>query len=164
MLSLLVVSAYIAIPTANIAFTLQILIIMIILLLLPFLDSLIILIVYLVIGVIGLPVFSGGTSSITPTFGFVIGFIIATIFVFLFKKLIKTKKPLINNIIYSIIALIVIYCFGVLFFMFYMDVTFLSAITICVVPYIAFDIAKCIIAAITSLKLEKIISSDDDKE
>ena len=79
-LALLIVSSYISIPLSDISLTLQVLVVLLLALILPFIDAEIIILLYITMGLLGIPVFSnlsGGLSKIfTPSFGFIISFIL----------------------------------------------------------------------------------------
>ena len=92
-IALLVVSSFISIPINQIPYTLQTLVVFIILVNVDFKNSLIIFILYSIMGLIGLPVFSSFGSGITPTLGFIFGFVISVFIYNLFNYIIK-----INNI------------------------------------------------------------------
>ena len=114
-IALLVVSSFISIPINQIPYTLQTLVVFIILLTLPLKDSILIFVIYLIMGLIGLPVFSGFTSGITPTLGFIIGFIILPIIYKILNIIIKIKNQNILNIIKLFICLLILNVIGTIF-------------------------------------------------
>ena len=89
LIALLVVSSFISIPINQVPYTLQTLVVFIILILLDIKNSIIIFLIYLIMGLIGLPVFSGFSSGITPTLGFIIGFIISPFIYLINNKIIS---------------------------------------------------------------------------
>jgi biotin transport system substrate-specific component len=115
-------------------------------------DSWKVLLLYLVLGSIGLPVFSNFTGGIGiilgPTGGFLIGFLISS-FVMYFKKI-----PI---IILILLEMIIIYSFGIFWFMISTGNTLIKSITILVPTFIWFDLAKLILAFITFKILNKYI-------
>jgi len=153
-IALLVVSSFISIPISQIPYTMQTLVVFIILLLLPIKDVLIIFILYLIMGLIGLPVFSGFTSGVTPTLGFIIGFVISPFIFLIFSKIIKTKNTNINAFIKLLICLMIINISGCLFYMLIMKLDLLSSFIITILPYILFDILKIIVAIIISNRIK----------
>ena len=159
-IALLVVSSFISIPINQIPYTLQTLIVFIILILINYKNSILIFIIYLIMGLIGLPVFSGFTSGITPTLGFIIGFVLSPIIYILVDKLIKIKNEQIKQFINCFISLIFIDIIGMLFYAIYFDYTILSSIILCIVPYILIDILKIIIAIIITKRLKVIINKE----
>ena len=89
--ALLIISAFISIPTTP-PITLQLLMVLIICGLYNFKISFLSVAIYILLGIVGLPIFSGFNSGIvTPTGGFIIGFIF-----FPFTKLIFLKLK--NNL------------------------------------------------------------------
>lgn len=161
-IALLVVSSFISIPINQIPYTLQTLVVFIILVNVDFKNSLIIFILYLIMGLIGLPVFSSFGSGITPTLGFIFGFVISVFIYNLFNYIIKINNNKYKIVIVLFICLIIIDICGSLFFMMYLDYNFIESITISVLPYILFDIIKMIIAVIISNRLKKIEEKYDE--
>lgn len=117
-------------------------------------------ITYVILGLIGLPVFSGGTGGLTsvvsPTFGFLIGYIVAA---YVIGKLTEKNKSL-SKIIYSVIlGSLVIYIMGVPYFYFIFtnylgkSINFYSAFKYACIPFIPGDIIKAIIAIILAKEL-----------
>jgi len=86
LLALLIVGAYVRIPTPwGVPMTLQDLAIMLLSLVLPCRQAMLTVAVYLVTGALGLPVFSGGTGGAAcfagPTGGFLVGFLLMPPFI-----------------------------------------------------------------------------------
>lgn len=110
-------------------------------------------IIYVMLGLIGLPVFSGGTGGLTsiisPTFGFLIGFILAA---YVIGKLTEKNKSL-PKIVYSVIVgSLTIYIIGVpyfyVIFTYYLGkgINFYQALKFSCLPFIPGDILKAIIS------------------
>ena len=101
--ALLCVLSPLAIPLPiPVPFTLQVLVVIMIALILKPSYAIIAQLIYTVLGIVGLPVFSGGKSGfgtiLSPTGGFIIGFIIASFFVSLVKEKFGFKvHPLVGN-------------------------------------------------------------------
>lgn len=116
-------------------------------------DSWKVLLLYLVLGAIGLPVFSNFTGGIGiilgPTGGFLIGFLAASLVMYMKK---------VPNIILILLELIIIYSFGITWFMISTGNTFVKSFTILVPTFIWFDIAKLILAFITFKILNRYIN------
>lgn len=130
------------------------------------LDSFIITTCYLLLGLF-LPVFAGFSSGVTPTFGFVIGFIPASIIITLIKKLFYHNENKIVKISGLVVALftstIIVYIFGASFMFFYFQgigkaKDILTIISAFIVPYIPFDIIKMVLSISVFLVLEKPLS------
>lgn len=103
------------------------------------LDKLIISGLYLLIGLF-LPVFAGFASGVSPTFGFVIGFVVSAIPFHFISKI--NKDSIFIQILACLAALLVVYIGGTLFFMFYLDRSFEVAVTVTVAPYVGIDFVK----------------------
>jgi biotin transport system substrate-specific component len=158
-IALLVVSSFISIPINQIPYTLQTLVVFIILLTLPLKDSILIFVIYLIMGLIGLPVFSGFTSGITPTLGFIIGFIILPIIYKILNIIIKIKNQNILNIINLFICLLILNITGTIFYMFIMNLDFLSSLLICVVPFILIDVIKILASILITNRIKPILDN-----
>lgn len=158
MLACLIVSAYIIIPLPTIAITLQVLVVFLIILLSKSYDGILILTVYAIMGTIGLPVFNGVNGIASPTYGFILGFIISSIVIFVIDKLLLKKEE--NNnislIVKSCIFIVTIYLIGLPYAMFILDNEFI-AMLLFFLPYILSDIVKIFIAVIIYKRLKNII-------
>jgi len=142
LIALLCITGMFSIPMGeNIKVSLQFLFLIIILSLTDSLfDAILIPILYLVLGLVA-PFYAGFISGITPTFGFVISFVFGSIpFYFLSRYL--PIPYIFRYIIASLVALLIVYFGGTLFFMFYTSQSIEKSLLITVVPYIGFDIAK----------------------
>lgn len=120
--------------------------------------------VYIMTGLLGLPVFagfSGGVGSVvTPTFGYILGFILTAIVVGLGRKFFGTR--LVPLFVSMVIGLILCYAVGTAWFMVvynltgqYIDIAL--ALGWCVLPFIIPDICKIIASAILVNRLDKIV-------
>lgn len=161
-IALLVVSSFISIPINNIPYTLQLLMVFIILILFDFKNSLIIFGIYIIMGLAGLPVFSGFSSGLTPTLGFIIGIVFTPLIYFIINKVITIKNTIIKKIINCLICLLVIDIFGCIYYMIYFDYTLIQSILLSIVPYILIDILKIGLAIIITNKLQFIISEEQN--
>ena len=104
--------------------------------------------IYLLIGAAGMGVFSGYEGGIGklagPTGGYLIGFILmALICGFVMEK---SKGNAVISVIGMIVSTFVAYLFGTVWFVMQMQCDVWYALTVCVFPFIPFDIAKIIIA------------------
>ena len=106
--------------------------------------------VYLLIGIAGLPVFSNGGSGIGklsgPTGGYLIGYIFLAFISGVFWKI--GKKNVLVTVLGMIIATVVLYAFGTVWFIVQLDVKLAYALKVCVWPFIPFDLVKIIFAAV----------------
>ena len=119
--------------------------------------SIVSVVVYLILGMIGLPVFSGFSGGFAklagPTGGYLIGYIFlalisGVIMTFAEKKFSEKKKIIPLTFVGMLIGTLVLYAFGTVWFILLMDTTFAYALTVCVLPFLPFDIVKIIIAII----------------
>lgn len=109
-------------------------------------DKIVIPSLYLLLGLIA-PIYAGFQAGITPTFGFVISFVIIAIpFHFLYKY-IKLNEYL-RYIIACSVSLLISYLIGSIFMMFYLQISFGKTLLIAVVPYIGFDVIKIAICTV----------------
>lgn len=159
-IALLVVSSFISIPINHIPYTLQTLLVFIILINLDMKSSIIIFIIYLIMGLIGLPIFSSFTSGITPTFGFIIGFVITPLVYYIFDKLLLIKKDTKKYFIICLICLLVIDVIGCIFYSLYFEISIIESIILSILPYILFDILKIIIAILVSKRIKNIYTKE----
>lgn len=106
--------------------------------------------VYLLLGTAGLPVFSGYQGGIAklagPTGGYLIGFIFMTIICGIVMKLSKVNPYI--TALGMVVGTLVAYLFGTVWFVVMMKCEVSYALTVCVYPFIPFDLAKIVIATI----------------
>ena len=112
-------------------------------------------IIYLLLGAIGVPVFSsfrGGLQVLAgPTGGYLIGFIfLALIMGFALDHF---DRKLVPTLIGMIIGMAVCYAFGTVWLAKLLSLSFKEGLMMGVIPYLAGDAAKIIIAAIVGPKL-----------
>ena len=112
-------------------------------------------IIYLLLGAIGVPVFSsfrGGLQVLAgPTGGYLIGFVfLALIMGFALDHF---DRKLVPTIIGMIIGMAVCYAFGTVWLAKLLSLSFKEGLMMGVIPYLAGDAAKIIIAAIVGPKL-----------
>ena len=155
MLAIMCVVGMIALPLGdNIKVSLQLLIVFIIgLTSASFIDGVIIMSLYLVLGLF-MPFYAGFRSGITPTFGFVLSFVVIVIPLYFINKL-KIKNQFLRMGLACLVALLLCYAIGALFLKLYLNLSIEKALLIAVVPYIPFDIAKIIIAILVVSLLPK---------
>ncbi len=162
--ALMCVAAQITIPLPiGVPFTLQVMMVILIALILKPLYALIAQSLYTLLGIIGLPVFAGGKSGVgtilAPTGGFIIGFIIAAFVVSLLKGSGKGKVGVARYLLVSILAGIpCIYIPGIALYMVYVQADLWSAIVTLTSVFILIDIAKCVIASLIAIPLNKALS------
>ena len=101
------------------------------------LDKLIITGAYLLLGLF-VPIYAGFMAGITPTFGFVISFVVAA-FPFHFLSKIKLKHESITFAITCLVTTLVVYIIGSVFLALYLKMDYIPSLMISVVPYIPFE-------------------------
>ena len=140
----------IPIPVSPVPISLTNLVIMISIYVLGFRDATISYIVYLLLGLVGLPVFSGFTG------GYLIGFIFLALISGLFVD--KFPKNRILAVVGMIIGMAVTYIFGTEWLAIQLKMSFVAALSVGVIPYLAGDAAKIIIAIIVGPVLRSRLS------
>ena len=155
MLALLCTIGMFSLPLGdNIKVSLQLLMVFIIALTAEtVIDSLIVTSLYLVLGLF-MPIYAGFSAGVTPTFGFVISFVVIVVPMYFLNKL-KIKNQFVRMGIACFVGLILCYAIGATFLMLYLHLSIEKALLIAVVPYIPFDIAKVIIATLVVSLLPK---------
>ena len=156
--SIITICSWIAIPTI-ISFTLQTLAIALILSFLGAKKGTLSILLYLLLGLIGIPVFTGFKGGIRaiigPTGGYLIGFLLwGALMIFLEK--ISTKIIII--IINHFLGLILCYILGTIWFSVIMKASILYSITICVAPFVIFDLIKITFGVLIADKIKNIIN------
>lgn len=115
-------------------------------------------IIYILIGAFGIPVFSGFKGGFHILFGPTGGFILSYIFVALIMSFVsqKTNKKL-TLFIFSLSSLAVCYLLGSFQYALISKVSFYNSLSVCVYPFVVFDILKAILAINTGVKLKRLI-------
>ena len=159
MLALLCVIGMFSLPLGdNIKVSLQLLMVFIIgLTAASFIDAVIVTGLYLAIGLL-IPVYAGFTIGVTPTFGFVVSFVVLVVPLYFLNKL-PIKNQFVRMSIACLVGLIICYAIGTTFLALYLNLNIQKALLIAVVPYIPFDIAKIVIAVLVVSLLPKRVSS-----
>ena len=155
MLAIMCIIGMISLPLGdNIKVSLQLLVVFIIALTsASFIDAVIVMSLYLLLGLF-MPIYAGFSAGITPTFGFVISFVVIVVPIYFLNKL-PIKNQFIRMGIACLVGLLICYVIGALFLKFYLKLSIEKALLIAVVPYIPFDIAKIVIATLVVSLLPK---------
>jgi len=111
--------------------------------------------VYILLGAFGLPVFSGFMGGINVLLGPTGGYIWSYLVVALFSGYAKNVRLKIILVPMIYFAVLVCYFFGTLQFSFVQNVSFTSAMTICVYPFVLIDILKVFAAVYLSGMLSR---------
>ena len=118
--------------------------------------------IYLLAGAVGLPVFSrfsGGLSVLVgPTGGYLIGYLFAALVAGARCK--KTNRHKITTIFTMIFAMVICYLFGTMWYILSTHTPLSAALTTCVLPFLAGDAIKIIIALvlIPSLRDKRVVA------
>lgn len=159
MCAVIVLCSWLAIPTA-VPFTLQTLGVFLSFSILGGKKSTVTVVVYVILGAIGLPVFAGFTGGIGILLGinggFIFGFVLATLAMWLLQTLLNRSKllPLI-----MLVGLLVCYACGTAWYMVYCAssgtaVGLAAALSLCVLPYVIPDILKLSLALLITRRIK----------
>lgn len=112
--------------------------------------------VYLLIGFVGLPVFSGFSGGagklFGPTGGYLIGYLALSWIAGTILE--RFRKP----ILALIVGTMGLYLFGTLWLMYQSNLTFMTALSIGVVPFVPFDVIKMVAACLLGRSIKKRIT------
>jgi len=154
--ALTAIGAWIRIPIAPIPFTLQMLFVLLSGIILGPLYGALSQIVYVLLGLVGLPVFAGGTSGFGilfgPTGGYLFGFIIGAYLVGKLNQVLK--DTFVRNLISMFSGIVVIYLLGMIQLAVVANLSLEKAFLGGVLPFMAFDLIKAMIAAIIAQRLQ----------
>ena len=161
--TLICIGSFIRIPMPNMMpVTLQTFFVLLTALVLPIKSSILATLTYIVLGLIGLPIFSGGGGLgyvLMPNFGFIIGFLIATVIIsFITQKL--NNHKLWHYIIISLLGITVIYIIGILYFAFITNVynnndySIIWFIQTVFLPFLPKEIICIVLASISAYKIK----------
>ena len=113
--------------------------------------------VYILLGLVGLPVFSGfqgGPAKLVgPTGGYLLGFVFITIIAGLCASKAKGKLRIPIILAGMIVSTAITYFFGTVWFIFQTGNDVATSLTLCVFPFIPFDLAKMVIATIIGMPI-----------
>lgn len=106
--------------------------------------------IYILLGAAGLPVFSGAAGGLAklagPTGGYIVGYIFLAFICGLFVQ--KSKANVLISVIGMIVGTAVLYAFGTVWFIIEMKTDLISALTMCVLPFIVGDLVKIAAASL----------------
>ncbi len=161
--ALLAVCSWISVPTP-IPFTLQTFAVCLIAALLGWRLGLEALVVYILLGAVGLPVFSGFKSGVGALLGVTGGYIVGFLFTALVVGLAADRlgrKPLVLAVSMAL-GVLLCYAFGTVWFVRVYTaskgaISFLSALSMCVFPYLLPDAVKIALAVFLTRRLRRAI-------
>lgn len=119
---------------------------------------------YILLGTFGLPVFAGfkgGPHALTGmTGGFIMAYPIMAFTTSIFYQLSKKIKSMIYivlQVLGMVISLFLLYLIGTLWFCYVSGSTITYALTVCVFPFVVFDLIKILIAVSSAAVLKRVI-------
>ncbi len=161
--TLICVGSFIKIPLPNLMpITLQTFFVLLTGLVLPVKASALATVTYMTLGLIGLPIFSGGGGLgyvLTPNFGFIIGFVVASMIISIFAERFK-KRSFYQFFVISLLGVAVIYIIGILYFAFilnvynnadYSAIWFIQTIFL---PFLPKEIICIVLSSVTAFKIK----------
>ena len=166
--ALIAVSSWIALPLGGIPVTLQTLAVCLTAALLGWRRAVFAIVAYLALGGIGVPVFAGFTGGVgkllSPTGGYLFGFLLTALFVGGASKLVKEKSEKKYPIILwgaMLLGVLLCYILGTIWFALISSNGglggFWGALVTCVLPYLPFDFIKTAFAAFLAQRLKKYV-------
>ena len=159
--ALIAICSWISVPTA-VPFTLQTFAVFTALSLLGGKRGFFSVLIYIMLGAVGVPVFSGFKGGIGVLFGvtggYIVGFLVTAAVYWLSEKLFGENLAV--KIVSLIIGLALCYAFGTIWFVALYtqsigDITFISALQKCVIPFVLWDIFKLASALALTAALKK---------
>lgn len=118
-------------------------------------DATISFLIYLLLGAVGVPVFASFSAGlgklVGPTGGYLFGFIFLALIMGFFME--HFDRKIVPTIVGMVIGMAVCYIFGTVWLAKLMSLSFKEALALGVLPYLAGDTAKIIIAVIAGPKL-----------
>ena len=162
LLALLCVIGMFSIPLGdNIKVSLQLYAVMLLCFLVDgFLDAIIITGCYLLMGLV-LPIYAGFNAGITATFGYVIGFVLASPVYYFMNKIPIHKIP--RLLLACLAGTLIVYISGTLFMMFYLSWDIGKTWMVSIVPYLPFDGIKIALVIITYLAMPALVTNEIKK-
>ncbi len=166
--AIIVVCSFITIP-AVVPFTLQTFAVFLCLNILGAKKGIISILIYILLGIVGLPVFSGFNGGIgvllNVTGGYIVGFVFSALIFWVITSAFNKKTRKFIKILASFLGLIGCYIFGTLWYVLLNikngdTISFISALTICVLPFIIPDVLKIVLSVVISEKINKFITKN----
>lgn len=164
--ALLCVSSYISIqlPFSAVPFTAQTLVMNMIALLLKPKRACISVAIWILLGAVGLPVFSGGRGGFGvlagPTGGFIVSYLLSVVLIGLARS---EKNRVWRNLIATIVVGIpVVYAVGIPWMRLVTGLDWKSAFATGCLPFLAWDIVKCIAAVYIAKALYRIVNRENE--
>lgn len=156
--AIICVMAQITIPTQPIPFSLSLFSIFLTGALLKPKSAFLSTLTYILLGAFGIPVFAGFRSGFQALLGMTGGYIMAYPLMALVVSIVikKTRRYQVFWLVTGmLLSLILCYLLGTIWFTFISGSGFTYALSVCVIPFIPFDIVKIVLATITSIVIKK---------
>ncbi len=163
--ALIAVGAFISIPIGPVPFSLQNFFVFMTGLLLTPAQAFLTVLIYVLLGLIGIPIFAGFTGGFqyvfSPTFGFLISFIIGA---YVISKLAHKETKFSKVMLVLILAEVIFYAIGLPYFYLIMknlngNPMHISKIMgLAMIPFIIPDMVKALVAAIIAPRIKKAIN------
>ncbi|MGN2370589.1 biotin transporter BioY [Clostridium cagae] len=151
------ICAQISIPFFQVPFTMQVFAIVLSAVILGYKKAFISQIIYILLGTVGLPVFAGfkgGIQSlIGPTGGYITSFLLMVLIIGYFSERYNGNYFIIG--FSDILGIVVCYIIGTAQLAFILNITFLGALKIGVLPFIIFDLAKITLGLFLGIDIKK---------
>lgn len=149
--ALIAAGSFIKVPIGAVPVTLQTLFVFLSGLLLPPLNASLSVLVFIVLGVIGLPVFTSGGgigALISPTGGFIFGFLVSAVVGSLLAE--RKHDSIVYNVFVVLVMEIIVYLIGIPWLKINLSTTWAKAFTVGLLPFIPGDAVKIAVAAAAS--------------
>lgn len=160
LIACLIILSWLVIPLGPIPFTMQVFGVFLIALWRPVKEVFWTFTLYTLLGLIGLPIFAGGSGGIqslfSPSFGFVIGFIISgTLIAFLKQRGVRLLVA--GNVgLLVLYAIGLIYMLGILQWVLHAPMSVVPGLKVAVLPFILPDVIKLLLAYVIVKRLNKL--------
>lgn len=149
--ALIAAGSFIKVPIGAVPVTLQTLFVFLSGLLLPPLNASLSVLVFIVLGIIGLPVFTSGGgigALISPTGGFIFGFLVSAVVGSLLAE--RKHDSIVYNVFVVLVMEIIVYLIGIPWLKINLSTTWAKAFTVGLLPFIPGDAVKIAVAAAAS--------------
>jgi len=160
--ALITIGSKITIPSPIVPFSMQFMFVVLAGMLLGSRLGLTSMIVYIILGLIGVPVFAKGGGIgylVSPTFGYIIGFVAAAYIIGKMTERVKGKLTFIKALAISLVGLLAVYTFGLSYMLLIKNLYIGSGMTLAnafwygVVLFIPSDFIFCMICALIGTKV-----------
>lgn len=160
--ALFTVGAYIRIPVFGVPYTFQLFFVMLAGQILKWYTAVFTVASYIILGLLGLPVFAGGGGVgyvLTPSFGYLLGFVFCAFFIAVTPKNISIIMLILKNLLGAVLiyAAGIIYTLFLTVFYFNQTINLWAIILSGIIVFLPTDLLFCIFSAIVSRRLNKLL-------